>query len=158
MRSVGSLAPEATCALNLIPSSTLNMSTYFSALLKRAECKNNDPAFDACETYVSDFTKTGIPLIIGLSLLFLAGTVMFFIVRRQRRRQRAAELAKEREIDDNMELTWVPIPKSNENSNWQAPLNYEDPSKPPPSYSQEYPPRTQQKDRGRRASRDSDYA
>lgn len=38
---------------------------------------------------------------------------MFFIVRRQRKRQGAAERAKEREIDDNMELTWVPAPKSN---------------------------------------------
>lgn len=94
------------------------------------------------------------------SLLFCAGTVMFFIVRRQRKRQRAAELAKERMIDDNMELTWVPIPKSNE-SNWppaQAPNNYRDPSMPPPSYNQAYPPRGHQKDRGRRTSRDSDYA
>jgi len=80
---------------------------------------------------------------------------MFFIVRRQRRRQRAAELEKERHIDDNMELTWVPIPKSNEGNNWQAP---QDPSMPPPSYNQNYPPSTQQKGRGRRLSRDSDYA
>lgn len=85
---------------------------------------------------------------------------MFFIVRRQRRRQRAAEAAKDRMIDDSMELTWVPIPKPNDGSmpRSQGRNDYQQPSMPPPSYSQSHPPRSDQKYHGRRASRDSDYA
>lgn len=85
---------------------------------------------------------------------------MFFIVRRQRKRQGAAERAKEREIDDNMELTWVPAPKSNGEfmPPPQAMYNNQQPSMPPPSYNQSSPSRSDRKDRGRRASRDSDYA
>lgn len=43
------------------------MENLYRIYRKREECKNENPAFDGCERYVSEFTKTGIPLIIGVS-------------------------------------------------------------------------------------------
>ena len=93
------------------------------------------------------------------SLFLVVGTLVFFIVRRQRRRQDAAERAKERMIDDNVELTWIPVAnKSNDDGHqFSLPGSEEKHTAPPPYPAQVYPPKAYRKDRGRRGSRDSDY-
>jgi len=70
------------------------------SLHKRAKCINNAEV-DGCEKYTSQFLTTGVPLIIGLSLFFILGIVLFVIVRRKRRRTAAEEAQKNREIDDD---------------------------------------------------------
>ncbi|KAI1614941.1 hypothetical protein EDD36DRAFT_462465 [Exophiala viscosa] len=72
--------------------------------LWKRKCVNPNSEDDECEKYTTVFQTTGIPLIIGLTLFAILAVIMFVIVRKNRRKRQAEEVAKHRDIDDGVEL------------------------------------------------------
>jgi len=106
-----------------------------AAQLWKRKCVNPNSTDDVCETYVTPFQTTGIPVIIGLSLFAILTVILFFVVRRNRKRTQAREAAKDREIDDDVELDFtVPQNKHGYNEQHHASVLGNPFEAPPPNY------------------------
>jgi len=92
-----------------------------AAQLWKRKCVNPNSTDDVCETYVTPFQTTGIPVIIGLCLFAILTVVIFFVVRKNRKRVNAKEAAKDREIDDDVELEFTVPPNNKQGYNEQRP-------------------------------------
>ncbi|KAJ9611010.1 uncharacterized protein PV06_08940 [Exophiala oligosperma] len=111
-------------------------------MLWKRKCVNPNDTDDICEKYTTTFQTTVIPLIIGLTLFFLLGIVLFVIVRKQRIKRKAEEAAQHKAIDDEMELEFAVSGHKHERSQGQVPPQYRVPdlenpvegSGPPPKY------------------------